>query len=247
MRSLPTLHPVWSLLLVGLLACQTNASRSDGTTTPGRDQEIARADSPPLIVQILPLKEQAGTFVSIDRSGDLRRLEGRNLTLKSVGRAQLTPAEVASIFDLAARVPHEQRMGEGIMEGTIYRVAMGTDTVAAFIEPLMPDELRRLLDHLRPLIDRAELHPNTDWYLAGEPVDPSRRARLSSSGSSALDPAELSPPARAAVLAASSEPLALRPIPRSLVDELSVSGANREPFVAIDASTWMQLGIWGPP
>lgn len=247
MLTIPTLTPLCSLLLCAMLGCQPNARRSDGSTAPDSDGHLAADAAPVLSVQIVPLTEPQGTFVSVDRSGELRRFEGRSLTLTRVGRARLEAAEVAALVDLAGRVPREQRMGEGIVEGDVYRLAIGDELVAAFIEPLMPEEMRRLLDRLGPLLERAPLNPNTDWYIAAEPVADARRARLASSGSPAIVPASLSPGARGAVLTASAAPLALRPISRSIADEVSGGGSSREPFVAIDESTWMQLGIWGPP
>lgn len=248
MHPFPAFAPLWSLLLSAALGCQPNASRTDGTTSPEAELEIARRDSSFLSVQIIPLTEPRGTFVTIDRGGELTRIEGRNLTVTHTGRTQLSSQETATVFDLALLVPRQQRTGDGIVEGTIYRVAVGgADTIAAFVEPLMPDELRRLIAQLGPLLDRAELHANTDWYIAAEPVAPSRRSRLASSGTAAISLSALSPDARDVVLAASAVPYAHRTVPRAIADELTGRGAGREPFVAIDESTWMQIGIWGPP
>jgi hypothetical protein len=250
MQPLTALQPLWSLLLTAMLACQPNASRSDGATSPEArgEPEIARRDTATLSVQIIPLREPRATYLSLDRTGALTRLEGRNLMITHAGRTQVSRTDVAALFDLAARVPRTQRMGDGIADATIYRLAVGgSDTVAAFVEPLMPDELRRLLDRLGPILQRAELHANTDWYVTADPVTPSRRSRLASSGTNAIDPDNLSPTTRDVALAACAGPYVLRPVARAIADELTAQGAGREPFVALDETTWMQIGIWGPP
>ena len=49
------------------------------------------------------------------------------------------------------------------------------------------------------------------------------------------------------MLAVSAGPYTLRPVARAIVDELIDRGAGREPLIALDDTSWMQLGIWGSP
>jgi len=216
--------------------------------TPAAPPDFPAVSS--FVLQVTPLQARESFTVRVSADGLVERWNASGGRVSRVGSARMLPAATAPVVELAGSVPLAGDMGDGVREGDIYVLATSpAGGVRAFLEPLAPKPLRRLVGEADRLSRAIDLWPATDHYLRAVPVTPERAAALEAAGLSFVAWDSLGAEVRPLCERASESLCEFIPVPAPALDAVLTAWADRDgrdPCFELEDSSPIQIGLWSP-
>ncbi|MGH2570993.1 MAG: hypothetical protein ACRDGR_07195, partial [bacterium] len=139
------------------------------------------ADRPFFVLSITPLQAAETFTIRVSADGLVERWNASGGRVTSVGQAQMRAPATLTAVELAQSIPAEGAMGDGVREGDIWVLAtQPSGAIRAFLEPLAPDGMRRLVEDVERLSQALDMRPPQEHFLRGVPVAPERARKLRS-------------------------------------------------------------------
>lgn len=212
-------------------------------------------DSPPegpsFVLQVTPLRTPESYTIRVSADGGVERWTTSGGKISGTGTARLLPEVTAPIVELAESVPGSGDMGDGVREGDIWVLATRPDgRVRAFLEPLAPASLGRLVEDAGRLSDGLEMERARGHFLRAVPVTDARAERLRDAGRRPVAPEDLPDDVRALCERAGRRPYEFLSLPAGPLDTVrSLLGPRDAPgrdlYVELDETSWIQIELWG--
>jgi len=201
------------------------------------------------VLTVTPLQAAEAHTIRVASDGLVERWNASGGRVTGVGQAQLRVPATLGAVELAESMPAEGAMGDGVREGDIWVLAtQPSGAIRAFLEPVAPDGMRRLVEDAERLSQALDMRPPKEHYLRGLPVEPERARKLRSAGVPAVSWRALAEDARAIADRARVSPYEFVPIPAEQLDIVrgAVTARATGTYFELEDSSWIEIELWTP-
>jgi hypothetical protein len=217
---------------------------------PAGGQAGDSPDRPFFVLTVTPLQAAETHTIRVSADGLVERWNATGGKVTRVGQAQMRAPVTLGAVELAESMPAESAMGDGVREGDIWVLAtQPSGAIRAFLAPLAPDGMRRLVEDAERLSQALDMRPPEEHFLRGVPVAPERARKLRSAGVPALSWSALAEDARAIADRARTSPYEFVPIPAERLDVVRgavASRAGEAAYFELEDSSWIEIELWTP-
>jgi hypothetical protein len=217
---------------------------------------FAQTDDAPghssFVLHVTPLQTRESYTIRVSTDGLVERWNASAGKVSRVGIAQMLSEVTTPVVELAKSVPETGDLGDGIREGDIYVLAtQPAGPIRAFLEPLAPKSLQRLVEDAERLSRAIDMWPAKERFLRGVPVLDEQKEKLGAAGLSTVPWDDLAGETRALYERASASPYEFVSIPTEALDAVVATVAahesdGRQLYFERDNTTWIQIGLWDP-